>query len=209
MPTAERRTELRAALVDAAERVIVERGLPSLRARDLAAEVGCALGAIYTVFPDLDALVLEVNVRTLGVFEAVIARTAGEAPDERPDSAVSELVRLGVAYLTFASEHPRRWRALFQHRLSGDRLPPAWFIEEQARLFRLIERPLGALCPSLDGAERELLARTLFSATHGVVGLGLDEKLAALPVVVVRAQLEIVIRAMSQGLALGPGERVG
>lgn len=197
--------ELRTSLVAAAERVIVERGLPALRARDLAAAAGCAVGAIYTAFPDLDALVLEVNVRTLGVFEAAIARAPGAPRFDSPEAAIAELVRLGTAYLGFANEHPMRWRALFQHRMAEGQAPPEWFVLEQARLFRLVEAPLGALCPDLPEAERELLARSLFSATHGIVGLGLDDKLAALPFEVVRAQLGIVIQAMGQGLRSSGG----
>ncbi len=46
---------LREALVSAAERTVAAQGLSGLRARDLAREAGCAVGAIYTVFPDLDA----------------------------------------------------------------------------------------------------------------------------------------------------------
>ena len=201
MAVAERRQELRASLVDAAERIVAEQGLPALKARDLAAAVGCALGAIYTVFPDLDALVLEVNLRTLAVFEAALSRSAPASPPESSDEAAAELARLGAAYLAFASQHPRRWRALFQHRMAHGQAPPPWYVEQQARLFERIEAPLAALRPDLPEGERALLARTLFSASHGVVSLGLDEKLAALPPAVVATQLDTVIRAMAAGLA--------
>jgi AcrR family transcriptional regulator len=48
--------------------------IQALRARDVAQNVGCALGAIYNVFADLDALVLAVKERTLDMLEAEIAR---------------------------------------------------------------------------------------------------------------------------------------
>src|SRR4051794_14510015 len=79
MQTSERRQQLRVALVDAAERVIAERGLRQLKARNLAQAVGCALGAIYNVFPDLDGLVLEVNLRTLALFEVYLAQARDNA----------------------------------------------------------------------------------------------------------------------------------
>src|SRR5579872_3237503 len=69
----QKREALKGALVDSAERIIAERGYLALRARELAQDVGCALGAIYTVFPDLDALVLAVKDRTLDDLEAQIA----------------------------------------------------------------------------------------------------------------------------------------
>ncbi|MGY2048187.1 TetR/AcrR family transcriptional regulator [Methylobacterium sp. JK268] len=203
MTTEERREALRGALIDAAEAAIVAGGLPGLKARDLAKAVGCALGTIYTVFPDLDALILSVNLRTLQLFErtitAVATATAGGGPD-RPDrrAATEDLVRLAVSYLRFAVEHRARWRALFQHRMAGT--PPAWFLREQVRLFQHIEAPLAVLRPDLDEAARALLARSLFSATHGMVSLGLDEKLMTLSEPVLRAQVETVVSAIGRGL---------
>src|SRR5262249_10067582 len=60
-----RRRKLRDALIAAAERTIEADGLRGLRARDLALRVGCAVGAIYNVFADLDDLVFAVNALTL------------------------------------------------------------------------------------------------------------------------------------------------
>jgi AcrR family transcriptional regulator len=225
MQTSERRQQLRVALVDAAERVIAERGLSQLKARDLAQEVGCALGSIYNVFPDLDGLVLEVNLRTLALFEAYIAQAQEGAHEtgepsqshvEPPsststwlrsaetggsDEAISDLTRLAASYLAFAREHPLRWRALFEHRMADDVAPPEWYLKEQVRLFRYIEEPLDRLCPRLPPHERHLLARTIFSATHGMVSLGLDEKLISLPHPTLQAQIEYVLQALGRGLA--------
>ena len=60
-----RRDQLRTALVAAAERTIKAEGLRGLRARALADEVGCSVGAIYNAVDDLDELILLVNTRTL------------------------------------------------------------------------------------------------------------------------------------------------
>src|ERR1700683_3000969 len=68
-----RRAALREALAASAQRIIGERGYQALRARDVARDVGCALGAIYSVFADLDALILAVKERTLDLLEAEIA----------------------------------------------------------------------------------------------------------------------------------------
>jgi AcrR family transcriptional regulator len=198
----ERRRRLREALIESAERAIAERGLAGLKARELAQEAGCALGAIYTVFPDLDALILEVNLRTLTLFgERIAAAEEGVPAPTDAAAAEDDLVRLALAYLAFAREHPLRWRALFQHRMTGDVAPPNWYLKEQGRLFSQIERPLSALCPAQTADERALLARTLFSATHGMVSLGLDEKLMALPAAVLAREVERVVRATARGLA--------
>lgn len=195
-----RRERLRQALIDAAEQVVAGPGLTALRARDLAEVVGCAVGAIYTAFPDLDSLVLEVNRRTLALFEASIPVEASGL-DESP---VAALVRLAGGYLAFARAYPSRWRALFEHRLGPGHALPEWYVAEQGRLFRHIERPLARLRPDLAEAERRLLARSLFSATHGLVSLGLDEKLTALPPSVLEAQVELVVGAAARGLADAP-----
>ncbi|MGU3539215.1 TetR/AcrR family transcriptional regulator [Methylobacterium sp. A54F] len=199
-PAETRRTALRTLLVDAAERAIAAEGLAALRARDLARAAGCAVGAIYIAFPDLDALAYAVNLRTLALFEAALARDE-PAPARHPAEAGTELVRLGLAYLDFARAEPLRWRALFQHRAAGGAAPPAAYVAEQARLFRRIEAPLRLLRPDLPPDALSLLARSLFSATHGIVSLGLDERLMALPPEVVRGQVETLVRAMAAGLA--------
>lgn len=199
-----RRQALREALVGAAESAVAERGLGSLKARDLAATAGCAVGAIYNVFPDLDALILDVNIRTLALFEAAMRRDLGADP--AADDPEAALVRLAEAYLSFAIAHPARWRALFQHRLPEGRTVPDWYAAQQGRLFDYVEGPLGRLRPDLPEADRHLLARTFFSATHGIVGLGLDEKLLTLPVEVLRAQLRAFVLAAARGLrAQAPG----
>lgn len=198
MGTEERRERLRDELVRLAEETVAERGLPGLKARDLAARAGCAVGAIYTAFPDMDALILAVNARTLRRFEAFIARREGA-----PGEPAGRLVHLAVSYLAFAAEHPLLWRALFQHRLAEEKAPPDWYMVEQVRLFSYIEEPLAEMRPELKGRERPLLARTLFSAVHGIVSLGLDEKLGAVPEPVLRAQVETVVEAMGRGLMRG------
>ena len=89
--------------------------------------------------------------------------------------------------------------------LPAGREPPAWYAEKQAELFRHVEGPVAALRPGLDAAGVACLARTLFSAVHGVVSLGLDEKLAPMPETALRRELRLVAEAMARGLdARGP-----
>ena len=200
--TAERRQELKAGLIEAAERVIGTRGLEALRARDLATEVGCAIGAIYNVFPNLDALVIEVNARTLRAFERFLADAAKTPPRSGENPAIAELVQLALVYLAFAVAHRPRWRALFEHRMAEPGKVPAWYLDEQARLFGLVERPLARLRPDLDGKDLMVLAGTLFSGVHGIVSLGLDEKLIALPAAALQEELSKFVRVVGMGLVV-------
>jgi AcrR family transcriptional regulator len=196
----ERHTALREQLIDAAERTIANKGFEALKARDLAREVGCAVGTIYNVFDHMDALILCVGSRTLEMLEAaLVAARPTMAGHDSAEKAADDLVRLALAYLKFAAMHTVRWRALFEHRMSEARPLPEWFVEQQHRLFAQVERPLGTLLPELDRDAQRILARTVFSAVHGIVALGLDEKLVSLPLPDLAAQLAATVRAIARG----------
>ena len=204
MKTAERRHNLKEALITAAERSIDANGLIGLKARELAAEAGCSVGAIYNVVADLDELVLAVNGRTLAMMEAGLAAAAtapvgGQKPGA--DEAIAFMVRLAQAYLHFAAAHQRRWRALFDHRLPEGGEIPAWYLDQQRQVFAFIERPLRVLQPDLAAEQFELLARSLFSAVHGIVALGLEEKLGAISVRELERQTAAVVTALGNGLS--------
>jgi len=68
-------------------------------------------------------------------------------------------------------------------------------------LFTHVERPLLTLLPALEGDARRTLARTLFSAVHGIVALGLEEKLVSLLLPDLRSQLAATVRAIASGRA--------
>jgi AcrR family transcriptional regulator len=203
MDIADRRLALRDALIVAAERAVAARGLAGLRARELAVEAGCAIGAIYNVFDDLDDLVVVVNGRTLVALEKALADAAGVKTGgaSDPDAAAKSLVTMALAYLDFAAGNAARWRALFAHRLPVGKNLPDWYLAGQVKLFGYVERPLRALNPALKPAERALLARSLFSAVHGVVTLGLEEKLGVVPLATLRKQVALVVAATARGLA--------
>jgi AcrR family transcriptional regulator len=190
---------LRERLIDAAERAIAANGLAGLRARDLARESGCAVGTIYNVFEHLDELILCVGLRTLALLDAALGATRLARPYGSIEDAADDLVRLALAYLEFAAEHTARWRALFDHRMSEARPLPQWFVDQQHALFAQVERPLVTLLPELDPDARRTLARTLFSAVHGIVALGLEEKLESLPFPGLRDQLAATVHAIMAG----------
>jgi len=197
---AERRQRLRDALISAAERTIETDGLSGLKARALANEVGCAVGAIYNVLADFDDLIVAVNCRTLAALERDLGASEQISGAAKRAGAVDRLVRLGTAYLTFAAAHRLRWRALFEYRLPEGKPIPEQYIEDQRRLFRYVEEPLGELRPDLSGERRALVARSLFSAVHGMVMLGLEEKLQAVPSKYLREQIAFIVSAIGRGM---------
>lgn len=196
METAERRRNLKQSLIDAAEQGISSYGLPGLRARSLADRIGCAVGAIYNVVADLDELIMLVNSRTLAALE----RDLLAAQRNEGDTAVDRLCRMALAYLDFATTRRLRWRAVFDHRLPPGKAMPEWYLNDQMRLFSYVEGPVGELLPGVSPARRALIARTLFSAVHGIVTLGLEEKLQALAPEDLREQLTFAVAALARGL---------
>ncbi len=199
--TLRRRQNLKQALVRAAEKTIAKRGLAGLRARQLAFEAGCAVGAIYNVVDDIDDLIMLVNERTLVALERHLVASAKAVEHADSAGAIDRLVQLAMAYLNFAGANGLRWRAVFDHRLPKGRAVPDWYRASQRRLFGYVEAPLQALLPSASAERRALLARSLFSAVHGVVELGLDEKLQPLPMDVLRDQVAAVTTAIGRGVA--------
>ncbi len=193
--------QLRQSLLEAIAARITQSGLSSVTTRSLASEVGCSVAGIYRIFGDLDSLILESNLGTLILFDGYIARTRQEGFARHPAGARDFLVRLALAYLDFALDHPNRWRALFEFRwASADRMIPEWYALEQVRLFSYIEGPLRILCPDLESEPLKLLARSLFSVTHGLVSLGLDQRLMPVSPDLLREQIRLVVDATSAGL---------
>jgi AcrR family transcriptional regulator len=203
METAARRRNLKESLIDAAEQEISAHGLAGLRARTLAERIGCAVGAIYNVVADLDELILLVNSRTLAALERELLAAGGpdQAADRRSgDAAIERLCRLALAYLDFATTRRPRWRAVFDHRLAPGKTVPDWYLDDQMRLFGYVEGPVGDLLPGLAQSRRALIARSLFSAVHGIVTLGLEEKLQALKPGELPEQVTFVVAALGRGL---------
>jgi AcrR family transcriptional regulator len=192
----ERRVKLREALILAAERSIAAGGLAGLKTRELAREIGVANGAVYNLVEDMDELTLRVGSRTLARLDAALTH----AESDGLVSPRETLVRIAVAYCDFAAENLNLWRALFEHRMAPGKPVPEWAVSEQMNLFRHIYRPLAELFPGRTPAELGVTARSLFSAVHGMVLLGLEQKLIAVPVAALREEIAVIVRAMVDGL---------
>jgi AcrR family transcriptional regulator len=197
----ERRAKLREALIEAAERAISAKGLAGLKTRELAQEIGCANGGVYNLVEDVDELILRVGSRTLARLDASLSL----AEISGPATPREMLVRTAVAYCDFAAENLELWRALFEHRMQPGKPVPEWAVTEQMDLFRHIYKPLVMLFPQRTPAQLGVTARSLFSAVHGMVALGLEQKLVAVPLNALRSEIVTLVRAMIEGLTAKPG----
>jgi AcrR family transcriptional regulator len=193
----ERRASRKQALILAAEKRIAADGTLNLRARDLAEDVGIALGAIYNLVADLDELRFHVTARTLKRLDAELASGAESAKGQKP---VFVLTAIAHAYLRFARDNTKLWRSIFEYQLPADRAVPDWVVAEQTRMFQRVLAPLSELMPASSPVERQLFAQTLFTAAHGIVDMGLQQRIFAIPPAAIEAQLAFILKAICSGL---------
>lgn len=189
------RADLRKRLIDTAEAQIAENGLKSLTARDVTAQAGCALGALYNAFEDLDRLILNVNSRTLARLGTALA--ASYPADADPKEALAALAQV---YVNFALNNFRLWAALFSHRLPDGITAPDWHRDEHAVLIAQIIKPLSQLRPDLGAAALQQRAITVFAAVHGVVALALTGRFVTTPRNALPAEVAALVDAMTRGL---------
>jgi AcrR family transcriptional regulator len=188
--TDQRREDLRQRLVDIAEIRIRNEGLAAVKARDLAREADCAVGAIYNVFTDLNGLVMAVNGRTFQALGKVVAASVAAAPEQEPQD---ELITMSHAYLRYAAENTNLWRALFDLEMSTEMDVPQWYMAELGKLFALIAAPLARIFPSYTRPQLELMTRALFSSVHGIVLLGLQKRISGVPLDRVEQMIAILL----------------
>lgn len=155
---------LRAALVAAALKEIAKTGPDGFSLRGVARRAGVSAPAVYRHFADKDALLAAVAEECWDRIGAALLAAVEAAPDD----ALERFRATGIAYVTFAVEHPEHFRAMsvpgLIERMSPDRMERAnaWSTEERAALARAQETGQIAALP-LDDI---MLAAT--SLTHGV-----------------------------------------
>lgn len=197
-----KKLQRRALLVAIGRRLIAAKGLRSLKVRDIAEAAECSIGSVYNEFGDFDGLILTVNRETV---QALTTRLKAVPTDD----PVSQLHGLADAYLGFATEHANLLRALFEHRMEDDRPFPEDILAMVMDAFALMHAPLVRLLPDRDASDVALLSRMMFSAVHGIISLGLEERMVAVPPEQLRERLGQFIDTHLAGLVSGPVSGLG
>jgi AcrR family transcriptional regulator len=183
----------RALMLDTARRIIGAKGLISLKVRDVAEATGCSIGSVYNEFGDFDGLILTVNRETVQLLTSKLRAVPSDDPR-------AQLHGLAAGYLEFASEHTNLLRSLFEHRMENDRPFPNDILDMVMEAFALMYSPLSRLLTKRDPDELVLIARTMFSAAHGIISLGLEDRMVAVPSANLRQQLAQFVDAQLEGL---------
>jgi AcrR family transcriptional regulator len=184
-------------ILEIARSIIAAKSLRSLKVRDVAEAAGCSVGSVYNEFGDFDGVILTVNRETV---QALTMRLKG-VPTEDP---IRQLYGLAATYLEFFSKHANLLRSLFEHRMEDDRPYPDDILQMVMDAFALMHPPLLRLLPDADDVKIALLSRTLFSAVHGIISLGLEERMIAVPPQMLRQQLDQFLDAHLAGLGILP-----
>jgi AcrR family transcriptional regulator len=192
-----KKNERRELLIEVARRQIASNGLRSLKIRDVASAADCSIGSVYNEFGDFDGLILTVNRETVARLDAVLSAV----PDRDP---VQHLFGLADAYLGFFTEHAHLLWSLFEHRMENDRPFPDDLLQMVMRTFALMHAPMVRLLPGRDPVEVALLARMMFSAAHGIISLGLEARMVAVPPDSLRFQVAQFVETQLIGMNILP-----
>ena len=150
------------ALVSAALKEIARSGPDGFSLREVARRAGVSPPAVYRHFADKDALLAAVAAECWERIGAAMQAAVAAAPDD----ALERFRATGIAYVTFAVEHPEHFRALAVPGLF-DKMPAdvmarvnAWGASQRGSLARAQERGdvarAGALGVALLGEARAI-----------------------------------------------------
>src|SRR5215813_11756862 len=192
---AQKRGKRRALILEIARRLIASKGLRSLKVRDVAEAADCSIGSVYNEFGDFDGVILTVNRETVQELTAQLAAVPSDDP-------IRKLHGLAAAYLDFATQHANLLRSLFEHRMEQDRPFPEDILIMVMHAFNLMHEPLVRLMPDRDPKDVALLSRMMFSAVHGIIALGLEERMVAVPPESLRQQVAQFIDTHLKGLGI-------
>jgi AcrR family transcriptional regulator len=159
---------LKEALVQAALRLIAEKGAAGFTFVEAARAAGVSPAAPYRHYRDRDALMADVAARGFEAFEAALRK----AWDGGRPNAFTAMERVGQAYLAFARAEPAFYTAMFDTQLPADSTPElrqagdrAFAVLREAAE-RLVEgAPVGRRPPAL------MVALHLWSLAHGIASL--------------------------------------
>jgi len=140
--------DLRAAVLNAAGRLIEKEGLARLSVREAARRAGVSHNAPYRHFPDRNALLAALAAEGFERLEKFLEGRSGR--------------EMGEGYVRFALAHPQRFRLMFNGQYS-----------EVKRQAATVHARLGAAFSEL-GPEAKFAVAAAWSLVHGLAHLLLD-----------------------------------
>lgn len=161
---------LHARVMEACDVWLRHHPVRTLSLRALAREIGCAPSTLLKLYGSFNNLLQHVNIETLGRLRGAVEELIDASPETR-------LKALALAYWKFAQREPYRWQLLFDYPLAQEGELDQRQNSMIEALFTRVEAALKEHQPVIDDLEARRMARTLWGSVHGLVQLGLNERL--------------------------------
>ena len=165
--------DLRRALLEEALRTIQLHGVESLTLRSVGERLGVSRTALYRHFSDKPALLAAVGREGFRLLRLTLVGAW-----EQHGRGRAGFEAMGIAYVTFAVEHPSHYRVMFGRFIESCEKDAA-FIDEATSAFQvLVDSLVEQQQASLVRRDDPLLqARTIWSLVHGISMLVIDGQL--------------------------------
>jgi AcrR family transcriptional regulator len=159
---------LREALVEAALRLIAEKGTAGFTVAEAARLAGVSPAAPYRHFRSAEEMLAEIALRGFDRLNVALRRAwNGGAPEP-----IRAFEAMGRAYLMFAREEPAYYAAMFESRLANDAYPGLQAAGDRA--FAALREAAEALTSRMPAGRRPpslMMALHVWSLSHGVASL--------------------------------------
>lgn len=146
-------------IVSEGARIVADRGIAALSAREIARQIGYSVTTVLSAMGGTEQIITAVNTRTFRMWAAELERALALKPSDR----IAALVN---AYFDFATRNPRLWIAIYEHHLPIGHVIPADQAAARRVLTGLVVREVqAALPPGVEGVEE--LTASLIHTVHG------------------------------------------
>ena len=177
----QQKTELRAAILRAADEEFSRHGYEDFSLRRVAERIGYSPTTIYLYFQNKDDLLLQTVRSGFAAFDAVIEKAAAQS-----DEPLQQLENLGRAYVDFGISNPTLYRMMFMQpadfhllpRLLGSGTPDEEKLGADPSSHRVVAQELlvaavqrGIAQGILSAGDAALMADALWASVHGLVSL--------------------------------------
>ena len=166
------RDEIREMAIRAAAKHVETEGYQSLTARKVASSIGYTVGTLYHVFRNFDDLIMHMNAQTIDEMAALIQQKTRKK--RNPEARIRAMAEF---YVQYATDHPDRWRLVFEHEAPRGLPTPAQMKERRDIMFEMVAGNLRDLSPERIPQEVAHTATALWSGIHGICILALTGKL--------------------------------
>jgi AcrR family transcriptional regulator len=166
------RDEIREMAIAAAAKHVEAEGFQSLTARKVASSIGYTVGTLYHVFRNFDDLIIHMNAQTIDEMAALIQQNTRRR--RNPEKRIRAMAEY---YVKYATDHPDRWRLVFEHQAPRGLPTPVQMKERRDVMFEMVADNLREISPSRIPQEVDHTATALWSGIHGICILALTGKL--------------------------------